>query len=156
MVLGMNALPFTSRARAVLEEALNEAASHRSEYVGVEHMLLALSAPGSRAAVTAHPSLSAACSAVREAVARAAVRGSGDGRRSLPQTPAARESIIAAMSQAASLKHRVVNSEHLFLGILELRAEPFVDLLSSDGSIDIEFLHNELAAASQHDQRIDP
>jgi ATP-dependent Clp protease ATP-binding subunit ClpB len=86
------------------------------------------------------------------AVADAVRRARADGARSVPQTPAARQSLILAMKHAESLGHNAVNPEHLFLGLLDLESEPLVQLVTANENIDVNELRINLIIASQFDK----
>jgi len=152
----MKVLPFTRRARKILDDTLNEVSALQSEYVGAEHLFLALSASGSRYAATNHADLVSTCAVIHRILSDKMRPGTGDGSRSVPQTPAAKQSIILAMRHADSLGHSAVNPEHLFLALLDLHSEPLVELVTTNENIDIAELRKQLIAASQFDRSTGP
>ena len=132
--------------------ALDEAAQFRSDHVGVEHLLLALTKADSPNATTIYPELENDCANIRETVVNGMTLGSGTGSRSVLQTPAARQMLIQAMGMADSLGHPFVNSEHLFKSLIDLESEPVVAQLKMTSNLDLEQLRHKLTAASQRDQ----
>ena len=117
----MNAYDFTKRVRAVLARAREEAARLEHEYVGTEHLLLALARNDEGAAALVLERLNVD----REALIRrvdAAVRPGGrpaSARGSdLPYTSRARVVLEKAMAAAAELNHSYVDTEHLLLGLI--------------------------------------
>ena len=99
-----------------------EARRMRHEYVGTEHILLALAEHGTGVAVEALKGLSVDLAAfpviVREIVlpGPAAVES-----RKLPQTPRAKRVIEHALEEARNLGHSYVGTEHLLLGMMRER-----------------------------------
>ena len=108
---------FTERARNILTSSKSIAQELGHDYVGTEHLLLAqYSEPeGLGAQLLSESRLPAR--AVRKAVVEAVGKGSGapDGR--LAFSPAAIESLTAAMTIALELKHNYIGTEHLLLGV---------------------------------------
>jgi ATP-dependent Clp protease ATP-binding subunit ClpC len=115
----MNGYNFTERVRRVLTGAREQAFALRHEYVGTEHILLAL-LDGGGVASAALEGLGVKRGDVRQKVLDAIQPGRGDAPRGpdLPYTSRAKKSLEFAMSEARSLHHGYVGTEHLLLGLM--------------------------------------
>jgi ATP-dependent Clp protease ATP-binding subunit ClpC len=110
---------FTDRARKVMQLANQEAQRFNHEYIGTEHILLALIKEGSGVAATVLKNLDIDLRTVRLEVEK--VVQSGPDRVTLgklPQTPRAKKVIEYAIEEARTFNHNYVGSEHLLLGLL--------------------------------------
>jgi ATP-dependent Clp protease ATP-binding subunit ClpC len=110
---------FTDRARRAVEAANDEARRFNHEYIGTEHILLALIAEGTGVAANVLKTLGVDLPKVRREVLTIVQRGPdyGDmGRR--PMTPRAKKIIEYATEEARGLGHQYVGTEHLLLGTL--------------------------------------
>ncbi len=110
---------FTDRGRKVIILAREEAERHQNDYLGTEHMLLALlmEADGVALAITKKMGLSV--EQIRLEIKRnlpAAVAPVGYGE--IPFTPRVKKVIEYAIEEAKLLGHNYVGSEHLLLGLL--------------------------------------
>jgi hypothetical protein len=115
----MNGYNFTDQVRTVIALGREVAASLGHDYVGTEHILLALMRE-SNIATTIVANLgvepSVLCAAVLGTVDRGAeVRSPGDDLR---YTSSAKSVLELAMREARELGHKYVGTEHLLLGIL--------------------------------------
>jgi len=114
-------IPFTPRAKKVLELSLREALQLGHNYIGTEHILLGLVREGKGVAATVLMNLGADLSAVREAVIQqmSGYRGGPPGMRMNRQrpreTPAAAKAALEARRLAGS---GAVGSQHYLLGLL--------------------------------------
>jgi ATP-dependent Clp protease ATP-binding subunit ClpA len=125
-------LPFTSRAKKVLELAMGEARNTNDSYVGTEHLLVGLvaEAKGIAAQILAH-------SGVTLAEARKAVHDIGGRPAPLEAMPPARTLTIALSSQRVA-KERGCDSvapEHFVLALLREekgRANAVLSLIGAD------------------------
>lgn len=116
----MHGYNFTERTRAVLGRARDEAVALGHEYVGTEHILLALAADpdGVSAAVLANLGVDA--EQLREqtlAIVKPASRPGGTGP-DLPYTSRTKKVLELSMAEAHELQHAYVGTEHLLLGLL--------------------------------------
>ncbi len=109
---------FTPRARRVLEHAETCAHALGHNYIGTEHLLVALfdEADGIAAKVLTE------LGADRDAVVRArccndAVRGKTPSTGPVPMTPRAAATVATAVGQALELGHNYVGTEHLLLAM---------------------------------------
>ena len=116
----MHGYNFTERVRQVLAMAREEAGRLHHEYVGTEHILLGLIREGDGVGATALRNLSVDLDGLRHRVEEAVKRG--DAARSvgpdLPYTSRAKKVLELAMSEARTLHHSYVGTEHLLLGLL--------------------------------------
>jgi len=120
-------IPFTPRAKKVLELALREALSFGHDYIGTEHMLLGLVREDTGVGARILLNFGVNANTVRNETVRLL---SGPGREAavsgpsayniLPErfTERARQVIVLAEDEARSLNHASLNTEHLLLGLL--------------------------------------
>ncbi len=113
-------IPFTPRAKKVLELSLREALQLGHNYIGTEHILLGLIREGQGVAAQVLVSLGAELQAVRDAVIRmlGGAKGRGPIRTGppfVPETPAVARSRLKAPELAGG---RAVGSHHLLLAFL--------------------------------------
>jgi len=116
----MNGYNFTERVRKVLAVAREEATRLHHEYVGTEHILLAIARDGEGVASAI---LSNAGVDPDEIIARVeGVLNPGSDARfigpDLPYTTRAKKVLELAMSEARLMHHSYVGTEHLLLGLL--------------------------------------
>ena len=112
-------MPFTPRAQQVLQLARKEADRFNHGYVGTEHVLLGLIALGHGVAVNALQSVGIDLASVRVEVEKAV--GTGPETKtigSIPFTPRAKKVLALSASEARSLGHSYVGTEHILLGLL--------------------------------------
>ena len=119
---------FTPRARDVIVTAQEEARSLRHNYLGVEHLLLALSAdrivgPLLRAA-------GAPTDAILEQVQRIVGEGKGTPVGASAFTPRAKRALEQA-ARAAGRSAQSVETAHILLGILDLRQGVGAEILDT-------------------------
>jgi ATP-dependent Clp protease ATP-binding subunit ClpC len=124
----MQGYNFTQRMRVVLATARDEADTLNHEYVGTEHLLLALvhegdrsdSASGPGIAMTVLRTLGVDPEAVANRILGLVQRG--QSRRmsgpDLPYTSRAKKVLELAMKEARELNHSYVGTEHLLLGLV--------------------------------------
>src|SRR4051794_33552959 len=116
----LNGYNFTERVRKVLAMAREEAARLHHEYVGTEHILLALVREGEGVASTVLQNLSVDLDEVQQKVEDIVKRGRASHTTGpdLPYTSRAKKVLELAMSEARELSHSYVGTEHLLLGLL--------------------------------------
>jgi hypothetical protein len=141
----MNGYNFTERTRKVLAMARDEAARLRHEYVGTEHVLLALASEGEGVGATALQNLGADLHDIREIVEETVKKGqrSGSTGPDLPYTSRAKKVLELAMAAARELHHAYVGTEHLLLGLLREERGIAAQVLGDLG-ITIENAENEI------------
>jgi ATP-dependent Clp protease ATP-binding subunit ClpC len=110
---------FTPRAQQVLQLARKEADRFNHNYVGTEHLLLGIIALGQGVAVNVLQRLDVNLDAVRFEVEKAV--GVGPETKqvgNLPFTPRVKKVLALAGTEARSLNHAYVGTEHILLGLL--------------------------------------
>ena len=117
MLTGYN---FTERVRKTLAGAREEAARLHHEYVGTEHILLALTREDSGVATVILENLSADPRAIRQRLEQVVTPGKADRSldESLPYTARAKKVLEFGMSAARDLGHSYVGTEHVLLGLV--------------------------------------
>ena len=109
---------FTARAQAAVFAATKEAAARGHNYVGTEHLLLGLFDPVGGIAAQILMEREMTRDSVGEALA--ALVPSGSARTSItdpPFTPRANQCVAQAGTQALSLGHNYVGTEHMLLAL---------------------------------------
>jgi ATP-dependent Clp protease ATP-binding subunit ClpC len=110
---------FTPRAQQVLQLARKEADRFNHSYVGTEHLLLGIIALGQGVAVNVLQRMNINLESVRLEVEKAV--GVGPETKqvgNLPFTPRVKKVLALAGSEARSLNHAYVGTEHILLGLL--------------------------------------
>ena len=115
----MNGYNFTDRVRKVLHIAREEAARMQHEYVGTEHILLAILREGEGVAAATLINLGVNFDEVTQHVHNLVKKGAYRGdTHDLPYTSRAKKILEFSMSEARELNHHYVGTEHLLLGVL--------------------------------------
>jgi ATP-dependent Clp protease ATP-binding subunit ClpA len=109
---------FSGQARHVVVSAQEEARELDHNYIGTEHLLLAL-------LVTSDPLASASLNAlgytydnVRAKVEEIVGRGKASPGGHIPFTPRAKKVLELSLREALQLKHNYIGTEHILLGLL--------------------------------------
>jgi len=108
---------FTQRARNTLEQTEREARELRHNYIGTEHILLALFGDSESLAAKVLASLGVTRDDVLTAVVARAPRGQTDTTGPLPFTPRAKRALLEAATVAVEMGHNYVGTEHILLGL---------------------------------------
>lgn len=112
---------FTERARKVLGLARQEAQKFNHEYIGTEHILLGLILEGSGVAANVLRNMEVDLRKIRLEIEKLVQQGpqmvTAPGK--LPFTPRAKRVIELAKSEAQTLGHDHIGTEHLLLGLLK-------------------------------------
>ena len=109
----------TDRARKVMALANEETQRRGHEYIGTEHILLALVTEGSGVGAQILKNMDIDLRKVRLEVEKLVTSGPETGTMGkLPQTPRAKKVIEFAIEEARQLDHNFVGTEHLLLGML--------------------------------------
>jgi ATP-dependent Clp protease ATP-binding subunit ClpC len=107
---------------ATLWDAVGEAQALNHEYIGTEHLLLALLASRQGTGATALRKLGVDLDAVANRVLTIVQRGSGRNDASsgalLPLSSRTKKVLELAREEARALNHRLIGTEHLLLGML--------------------------------------
>ncbi|MCX7918162.1 MAG: ATP-dependent Clp protease ATP-binding subunit [bacterium] len=116
----MNGAEFTERAKKIVTHiAREEAARLGHDYIGTEHILLALLREGSGVGFETIQRLNVDIDLLRHEIEKLAKPGSsvptlGD----VPYTPRARKVIDLAREEAQNLGHSYIGTEHILLGLI--------------------------------------
>jgi ATP-dependent Clp protease ATP-binding subunit ClpC len=113
---------FTENVRKVLANARSEAVRLHHEYVGTEHILLAIARTTEGVASVVLNGLDVdrdkVIADVESAVQRGHAHASGDVGHDLPYTSRAKKTLELATAEARALSHGYVGTEHLLLGLI--------------------------------------
>jgi hypothetical protein len=109
---------FTERARLVLTLAQEEARRFNHNYIGTEHLLLALVREGDGVAARVLTNLGVQLPKVRSAVEFIIGHGVGEVVGEIGLTPRAKNVIELAVAEARRLAHYDIGTEHLLLGMV--------------------------------------
>ena len=111
-------IPFTPRAKKVLELSLREALQLGHNYIGTEHILLGLIHEGEGVASKALESLGISLEAVREQVQEIIGQGQQAPTGHIPFTPRAKKVLELSLREALQLGHNYIGTEHILLGLI--------------------------------------
>jgi ATP-dependent Clp protease ATP-binding subunit ClpC len=116
----MNGYNFSDRVRKVLQLAREEAARLHHEYVGTEHILLAIIREGEGVAAAVLTNLNVDLEEIQQKIEETVKKGKAAAAAGpdLPYTSRAKKVLEFAMSEARELNHAYVGTEHLLLGVL--------------------------------------
>jgi ATP-dependent Clp protease ATP-binding subunit ClpC len=109
---------FTDRARRVVVLAQEKARMLGHDYIGTEHLLLALIHEGQGVAAKALESLGISLEAVRHQVEEIIGQGQGTERGHIPFTPRAKKVLELSHRESHQLGHNYIGTEHLLLGLI--------------------------------------
>lgn len=111
---------FTDRVRKVMSLSNAEAAKLDHQYIGPEHILLAILDEGTGVAATVLKQLSGNVSRIRAAMESCIIRGPKQPNvfSVRPMTPRAVRVVESAKEEAASLNHDFIGTEHILLGLM--------------------------------------
>ncbi|MGH7619440.1 MAG: Clp protease N-terminal domain-containing protein [Gemmatimonadaceae bacterium] len=118
--LTMNGYNFTERVRKVLALAREEAADMHIEYVGTEHILLAMIREGGGTAFSVLTNFGVNGRQLRSRLLETVppTRKAVIRRPDLPYSSRAKKTLELAMTEARTFNHSYVGTEHLLLGLL--------------------------------------
>jgi Clp amino terminal domain, pathogenicity island component len=123
---------FSGRARGIMAAAQHEARELRHQYLGTEHVLLALSQDDGLAG-TALTQLQATPAVVRQRIQEIIGLGQTSAAGELGVTPRTKRTLETARKEARRLGHRCANSEHLLLALSRQRDGVAVEILRDLG-----------------------
>jgi hypothetical protein len=109
---------FTDRARAAAQEAQEAARALDHNYVGTEHILIALLSDPDSLAAKALASWRITREQVVADVENRIGRGGSTPSGHIPFTPRAKEVLELSLREALSLGHNYIGTEHILLGVL--------------------------------------
>jgi ATP-dependent Clp protease ATP-binding subunit ClpC len=110
---------FTDRARRVVVFAQDEARSLNHNWIGTEHLLLAVIREGHGVGAKALESMQISLDAARLQVESIIGRGQGKvGDGHIPFTPRAKKVLELSLREALQLGHDYIGTEHILLGLI--------------------------------------
>ena len=110
---------FTDRGRKIIILAREEAERHQNDYLGTEHLVLALLREGDGIALAVIKKMGLSVEQIRLEVERNLPSGSNTMTfGEIPFTPRVKKVIEYAVEEAKLLGHNYIGSEHLLLGLL--------------------------------------
>ncbi len=128
---------FTERARKVIILAREEAIRLGHNFVGTEHLLLGLAREGDGLAVAILKKLSVNLSTLKGEVEKIVSVGSQvSPAGEVPFTPQAKKVLEFAISEARSMGHNYIGTEHLLLGLIR-EGEGIASLVLRDFGVTI-------------------
>ncbi|HET7036546.1 MAG TPA: Clp protease N-terminal domain-containing protein [Thermomicrobiaceae bacterium] len=130
------AVRFTERAARALAFAREEAAPFNHNYLGTEHLLLGLLREGEGVAARVLDKFDVTLPALREYVGYHFGRGAGRASGSPGWVPRARRALALAAEEAERFGSHSVGTEHLLLGLTEVRDGMAARMLGSFGVLD--------------------
>ena len=111
---------FTDRAKRILFLAREEARRMQHDYVGTEHILLAIIREGEGVATAVLLNLGITTEPLKRRVEDMVPPGGGSLMMGdLPYNASARRAMEFAVEEARNLQHNYVGTEHLLLGLLD-------------------------------------
>jgi ATP-dependent Clp protease ATP-binding subunit ClpC len=125
---------FTDRVRKVLAMARDEAIRLQHDYVGTEHILLALIREGEGVAAAVLSNLNADLDQIHEGIEESVKKGKATiALGDLPYTTRAKKVLEFSMAEAREMSHSYVGTEHLLLGLLREEKGIAAQVLNSMG-----------------------
>ncbi len=110
---------FTDQARRIVVLAQEEARMLNHDYIGSEHIMLALIHEGTGVAAQALKSLGVTEEAARQQVEQIVGRGQQDPPRGhIPFTPRAKKTLELSLREAIALGSTSIGTEHILLGLI--------------------------------------
>jgi ATP-dependent Clp protease ATP-binding subunit ClpA len=124
---------FTDRARRVVVLAQEEARMLEHNYIGTEHLLLAMIHEGEGVAATALRALDVDLDTLRREVEALVGRGQQPTSGHIPFTPRAKKVLELALRESVQLGHDFIGTEHLLLGLVRGGEGPAAEVLQQRG-----------------------
>jgi ATP-dependent Clp protease ATP-binding subunit ClpA len=124
---------FTDRARKVMGLSRQAALRLRHDFIGTEHLLLALVDEGAGPAAIVLKNHGVASKAVEQAIEKIVERGPRATAGALPFTPRAKKALELSVAAASELGHHHLGTEHLLLGVVRARDGVGFQVLESLG-----------------------
>jgi ATP-dependent Clp protease ATP-binding subunit ClpA len=147
-------IPFTPRAKKVLELALRESQSLGHDFIGTEHLLLGLAADPETAAGRVLAELDVGDVEILRANVAAVVGPSDDiASKQIPFTPRAKRVLELSLREALSLGVDYIGTEHILLGLAR-DDQGVANAVLRDHGVDAEHVRNEvmrLVTTSEYD-----
>jgi ATP-dependent Clp protease ATP-binding subunit ClpA len=124
---------FTDRARRVVVLAQEEARMLEHNYIGTEHLLLALIHEGEGVAAKALRALDVDLDTLRREVEALVGRGQQPALGHIPFTPQAKKVLELSLRESVRLGHDYIGTEHLLLGLVREGDGPAAQVLAQRG-----------------------
>ncbi len=134
---------FTERVRKILHIAREEAIRFRHNFIGTEHLLLAMIKEGEGVGAMVLLNLGVELNELLKTIENSVTLGTGTTKIDVTLGNEARVCLNYAMEEAKNLGHTYVGTEHLLLGIIRTEGSIGAQILSSVG-IDYEIAKNEI------------
>jgi ATP-dependent Clp protease ATP-binding subunit ClpC len=109
---------FTDEARQIVVQAQAEARELGHNWIGTEHLLLALAGDQGAAAADVLESLGLEVDEAREQVVALVGRGDGAVGGGIPFSPRAKKVLELSLREALALGHNYIGPEHILLGLV--------------------------------------
>jgi ATP-dependent Clp protease ATP-binding subunit ClpC len=136
---------FTDRARRVVVLAQAEARTLNHDYIGTEHLLLALIHEGEGVAAKALESVGVERSEIRREVRELIGEGSSAPTGPIPFTPRAKKVLELSLREALQLGHNYIGTEHILLGLVREGEGVGAQVLRKQG-VTMEVVRTEVAS----------
>ena len=138
---------FTDRFKKLLQLAESEALALKHEYVGTEHLLLALVRDGSGVGAHVLKNLHVDLQGIIQESMKYIKPSSTNPifLEGLPHTPRAKRVVELGIEESRGLKHNFIGSEHLLLGLLR-EEEGFAAQLLMNHRLTLDLARKEVIA----------
>jgi ATP-dependent Clp protease ATP-binding subunit ClpC len=133
---------FTERVRKILHLAHDEALRFKNNFIGTEHLLLAMIKEGEGVGAMVLINLGIEVNELRKNIENSIQTGPG-GKIDVPFSNESRVCLNYAMEEAKNFGHSYVGTEHLLLGIIRTPESLGAQVLESIG-VDYETVKNEI------------
>lgn len=133
---------FTERVRKILHLARDEAARFKQNFIGTEHLLLAMIKEGEGVGAMVLINLGLELNELRKSIENSISNGVG-GKIDIPLSNEARLCLNYAMEEAKNFGHSYVGTEHLLLGIIRTQGSLGSQILESVG-MDYDTVKSEI------------
>jgi ATP-dependent Clp protease ATP-binding subunit ClpC len=134
---------FTERAQHVVVLAQDEARALRHDYIGTEHILLALLREDDGIAARVLEAFDVTEEQVRAQVARIVGQGNEVLDGQMPFTPRGKRVLERSLDEAISLHHNYIGTEHLLLALTSIDEGVAAHILVDLG-VDLEMIRIEI------------
>ena len=125
---------FTDSCRKVMALATQEAKRYNHEYIGTEHILLGLVSEREGLGIQVLQNAAIDIDTLRKKIEKLVKSGSGMAYLGkLPQTPRAKKVIEWSIDEARALEQRDIGTEHLLLGLLQVKDGVACQVLNACG-----------------------
>ena len=137
---------WTDRSKAVLHAAQEHARRMHHAYIGTEHVLLALFDDPQALSTKVLTSFGVTQQVVTERVTEMIGAGPDEPKGDIVFTPRAAKGLELALREALKLGHNYVGTEHVLLGMIDLRQGVAYDILEDLGVTKAEVVKRVVAA----------